>query len=286
MDEDKYKAVWLSYSSLSDFTACPRAYYFANVYKNPLSGKKIAIINPWLSLGQAVHSTLESLSTLPLEDRFEKSLTLRFEEDWKKVTGKQGGFLSEEQEKSFKERGIQMIAKVEENPGPLLNKAIKTKEDLPNYWFSKEEGMVLCGKIDWLEYLEEEDAVHIIDFKTGRRTEAEGSLQLPIYYLLTTNIQSRPVKKMSYWYLDESNPLDLESVNLPDVKNAEKEIMEIAKRIKLARQLNHFKCATDEKNGCIHCAPYEAIIKGKGEFAGINIYNREVYLLSSEATSL
>lgn len=286
MDEDKYKAVWISYSSLSDFTACPRAYYFANIFKNPRSGKKIALINPWLSLGQAVHGTLESLSILPVEERFTHSLMNRFEEEWKKITGKQGGFMSDEQEKTFKDRGMQMIAKVEKNPGPLLNKAIKTKEDLPHYWFSREEGIILCGKIDWMEYLESDDAVHIIDFKTGRRTEADGSLQLPIYYLLATHIQSRPVKKMSYWYLDDNNPLDLVSVDLPDVEKSEKDIMKIASRVKLARQLNHFKCPVDEKNGCVHCAPFEAITKGKGEFAGINIYNREVYILTNEATSL
>jgi len=286
MDEDKYKAVWVSYSSLGDFTACPRAYYFANIYKNPKSGKKIAIINPWLSLGQAVHAVLESLSLLPVEERFSKPLDEKFEMEWNKITGKQGGFTSEDQEQKFKERGISMIKRVEQDPGPLLRKAIKTKEDLPNYWISKEEGIILCGKIDWLEYLEDEDAVHIIDFKTGRRTEEEGSLQLPIYYLLASHIQSRPVKKMSYWYLDESNPLDLVTVDMPNVVKAEKDIMQIAMRIKLARKLNHFKCSTDEKEGCIHCAPYEAIIKGKGEFAGINIYNREVYLLNQSAVSL
>ncbi len=286
MDEDKYKAVWISYSSMSDFSACPRAYYFANIYKNPRSGKKIALINPWLSLGQAVHGTLESLSTLPVGERFTQPLMDRFEEEWKKITGKQGGFSSEEQEKTFKDRGQQMVTKVENNPGPLLNKAIKTKDDLPHYWFSREEGIILCGKIDWMEYLESDDAVHIIDFKTGRRTEADGSLQLPIYYLLATNIQTRPVKKMSYWYLDDGNPLDLVNVDLPDPKKSESDIMKIATRIKLARQLNHFKCPVDEKNGCVHCAPYEAITKGKGEFAGINIYNREVYILTSEATSL
>lgn len=286
MDEDKYKAVWISYSSLSDFTSCPRAYYLANIYKNPRSGKKIAIINAFLSLGQAVHATLESLSVLPVEERFNKPLGARFEEEWKKVTGKQGGFKSEAQEEEFKARGLQMIAKVEQNPGPLLNKAIKPKDDLPNYWLSKEEGIILCGKIDWMEYLESDDAVHIIDFKTGRRTESEGSLQLPIYYLLATNIQNRPIKKMSYWYLDDGNPLDLVSVQLPDAAQSEKEIMQIASRIKLARKLNHFKCPIDEKNGCRHCAPFEAIVKGRGEFAGINIYNREVYLLSDEATSL
>ncbi len=286
MDQDKYSAVWISHSSLSDFLACPRAYYFANIYKNPKSGKKITIINPFLSLGQVVHSVVESLSLLPAEERFAKPLSQRFEEDWKKVSGKKGGFTSQQQEKDFKARGITMLARVEEDPGPLLRKAVKIKEELPHYWFSKDDGIILCGKIDWIEYLEEEKAVHIIDFKTGRRTESEGSLQLPIYYLLATNTQSFPVKKMSYWYLDAENPEDFVDVQLPDEKSAIAEIMQIAQRVKLARKLNHFKCSTDEKAGCRHCAPYDAIVKGHGEFAGINIYNKEAYILTDEAKSL
>lgn len=286
MDDDKYTALWISYSSLGDFVACPRAYYYANVYKNPKSGRKIALINPWLSLGQAVHATLESLSVLPVEERFSQSLSVRFDKEWEKVSGTKGGFRSSEQNEEFKSRGRQMVKKVEENPGPLCNKAIKIKEDLPHYWFSKEENIILCGKIDWMEYVEQDDAVRIIDFKTGRRTEREDSMQMPIYYLLASHVQSKPVVKMSYWYLDDENPLDIVDVSMPDASATEKHIMQIAQRIILARKLNHFKCATDEKNGCVHCAPYELIVKGGGVFAGINQYNREVYVLSDEAKSL
>ena len=44
---DKYSAVWISHSSISDFIACPKAYFYANVYKNPRSGKKITIEAPY-----------------------------------------------------------------------------------------------------------------------------------------------------------------------------------------------------------------------------------------------
>ncbi|KXK09827.1 MAG: PD-(D/E)XK nuclease superfamily protein [Microgenomates bacterium OLB23] len=240
MDEDKFKAVWISYSSLSDFAKCPRAYYLNNLYKNPKSGKKIALTNPFLSLGQAVHATLESLSVLPVEERFTKPLTNQFDDQWKKVSGKQGGFVSVDQEAMFKERGRLMIEKVNASPGPLQNKAIKPKDDLPHYWLSKEEGIILCGKIDWMEYLERDDAIHIIDFKTGRRTEPEGSLQLPIYYLLATNTQSRPVHKMSYWYLDDGVASDIVGQELPNSQQAEKDIMTVALRIKLARKTESF----------------------------------------------
>ena len=61
---------------------------------------------------------------------------------------------------------------IEENPGPLRNLAVKIKSDLPSYWLSEEDNIMLCGKIDWLEYLKEEDAIHIIDFKTGKKGKA------------------------------------------------------------------------------------------------------------------
>ena len=44
--KDKYKAIWVSHSSISDYLNCPRLYYLRNVYKDPQTGKKISIINP------------------------------------------------------------------------------------------------------------------------------------------------------------------------------------------------------------------------------------------------
>lgn len=286
MQEDKYSAIWISHSSLSDFKACPRAYYFANVYKNPKSGRKIALINPWLALGQVVHTVLESLSHLPASERFTTPLAEKFDTEWSAISSRKGGFFSDKQEQDFKERGRAMLAKIEKNPGPLIRKAIKIKDELPHYWFSEDEQIILCGKIDWMEYVEETESVHIIDFKTGKRTESESSLQMPIYYLLASNVQTRPISKTSYWYLDDNNPQDLVEIPLSDAESSEKKIMEVAMRIKLARKLNHFKCAVDEKNGCAHCTPYDLITRGRAEFVGMNLFNREVYVLSDEAKSL
>jgi ATP-dependent helicase/DNAse subunit B len=63
------------------------------------------------------------------------------------------------------------------------------KEDLPHYWLSEDDGIILCGKIDWLQYLPDTDSVHIVDFKTSKNKEKANSLQLPIYLLLVSNTQ-------------------------------------------------------------------------------------------------
>ncbi len=279
MPQDKYKATWVSNSSISDFLTCPRLYYLRNVYKDPQSNHKINIINPSLALGQTVHEVLESLSFLNTEDRFKISLIDNYNDSWKKVSGKLGGFKNADEEQEIKERGIKMLQLVLDNPGPLLNKAIKIKKHdptyLPNYYLSEDENIILCGKIDWLEYIPTDSSVHIIDFKTGKRDESPNSLQLPIYYLLAKNCQELKVSKASYWYLDRNNkPTE---VSLPNTDDAYNIILEIARRIKQLRLRGEYLCV---KNGCFACEPFEAIIKGKAEFVGVGGYNQDLYIIS------
>lgn len=275
MTPDKFKAVWVSHSSISDFVKCPRLYYLRNVYKDPRTGNKFNIVTPPLSLGGAVHEVVESLSVLPTEERFSVSLLQKFDVAWEKVSGKLGGFKDSITEQQYKERGQAMLKKLMENPGVLTDKAIKIKSEsgLPFYWLSEEENIILCGKIDWIHYLTATDSVEIIDFKTGKNEENEDSLQLPIYYLLARNLQKRPVDKVNYWYLDSGKIVQMK---LPDEKDAYEKIFEIAKRMKLGRLINHLKCPTD---GCFACRPFEEILKGNGEKVGLSEYKQDLYIL-------
>lgn len=273
---DKFKATWISHSSASDFLNCPKLYYYRAVYKDPVTRNKFTLMQPPLALGQVVHEVIEGLSVLPVEERFAVSPLKKFEIAWETVTGKMGGFRTKEQEEEYKERGRNMIKRVVDNPGPLLNKAIKIKEELPQYWLSEEEEIMLSGKIDWMEWIEETNSVHIIDFKTSRREEDPDSLQLPIYHLLSVNTQKRNVTKASYWYLEmEDKPKE---VKLPDLAEAERKVMEVAKRMKLARQLGHFKCPQGDE-GCKYCIPLERIAKGQGTKVGQSRYGQDIYIL-------
>lgn len=275
---DKYKSVWVSHSSISDFLTCPRAYFLRNVYKDPNTGNKITVTNPYLSLGQIVHEVIEDLSLLPVDKRLSASLLGKFKTAWKKVSGKIGGFKSKEEESEFFKRGEDMLKRIEDNPGPILRKAVKipTGElNLPNFFLSEEENIILCGKIDWLEYLEDSDAVHIIDFKTGKNEESHDSLQLPIYLLLATHTQKRKVEKASYWYLEKNN--NPTEVKLPNYANSKEDVLNIAKRIKLARQLNHFVCPN---KGCIKCRPLERVLRGEGQKVGVSNTRQDIYVLA------
>ena len=291
MVKDKYNAVWVSHSSIGDFLKCPRLYYLHNVYKSPVTGRKMNIVSPALSLGSAVHEVIEGLASFKVEERPQKlsreSLLDGLEKAWKKVSGKKGGFISEKEEGESKEKAKMMLERVEKNPGHLLEKTIKIKEGnngmSTNFYLSEEDNIILCGKIDWLVYKPESDSVHILDFKTGKNEEKEESLQLPIYQLLLKKMQKRKIDGASYWYLlyDDFPTV----VSLSDEKDSFDKVYSIAKKIKKARDLgaiegyeNIFVCPNG-KEGCFACRPFEKVKRGEGEFVGIGDMRQDIFIV-------
>ncbi len=280
---DKYSAVWVSHSSMGDFLKCPRLYYLHNVYKDPKTNRKMTIISPHMSLGIAVHNVLEGLGNYPSGERMNRDLRAQFEDEWLKVTGKQGGFTSVEQEEEFKMRGKDMINTVIKDPRFLVNKRIKLPQsNMPcNFYLSEDDNIILNGLVDWIEYLPD-DTLHLIDFKTGKREESESSLQLPIYLLLCNALQKRKVSKASYWYLETDKMIEKE---LPDADTAYKDVYAVAIKVKEAREKKEFNCPKGE-GGCMHCQPYEEILKLKNgepssvEYVGIGGFNQDVYIIT------
>ncbi len=277
----KYDAVWVSHSSMGDFLKCPRAYYLHNVYKNPDTGRKITTVNPALSLGSAVHNTLEALKELPVDERLSRDLLADFDKDWEKLaSGKKGGFTSAEEESIAKARGRAMVERVIKHPGPIAKKTVRLKEAKnnmpPNFVLDEKENIILCGLVDWLEYIEADDSVRIIDFKTGKNEEGEDSLQLPIYLLLLNELQKRRVSGAAYWYLDKSDePVE---VSLPDAVGAREKVLAVAHKVKEARVAKKFECPRGLA-GCFACKPFETILRGEAEYIGIAGYGQDAYLI-------
>jgi ATP-dependent helicase/DNAse subunit B len=257
---------------MGDFVKCPRAYFLHNVYKNK-NGRKINITTPAMSLGIAVHAVLEPLAQIKAEQRMSQPLFDLYEKEWKKVTGKRGGFLTQDEENEAKDRGKNMLERVIAHPEPLIKKALRMKEELPWYYLSEKDDLILCGKVDWMQYVPEDDSVHILDFKTGKHDEKGESLQLPIYHLLMHNCQKRKVSGASYWYIDRDD--EPKAVELPNLEDAYKRVYEVAIQVKKARDAKVFECPT---GGCVHCAPFEAILAGKAEYVGVGEYNQDLYI--------
>lgn len=290
---DKYTAVWVSHSSMGDFIKCPRLYYLHNMYKDTKTGHKITLVTPAMSLGVSVHEVLESLGDYPSEERMKRDLLKDFDNAWAKVSGKKGGFTSPEEEEEYRLRGVQMIHAVIEDPKFLVNKRIKLPRETmnPNYFLNEDHNIILNGLVDWIEYLPGTDSLHIVDFKTGKHEEKEGSLQLPIYLLLCNALQKRKVTRASYWYLESGEVIEKE---LPDLVTAERDVLALAMKVKEARVEAKregvekvFVCpngaydAVSKTGGCFGCRPYEMIVaRDDGvEFVGVGGFNQDVYIL-------
>ena len=276
MAADKYTAVWVSHSSMGDFLKCPRAYFLHNVYKDPKTGRKVNMVSPALALGQAVHEVLENLSHFKSEERVKECTLEKLHEAWTKVAGKKGGFTDQAREKEAKARAEAMIQRVIDNPGIILEKAIKLPQELPNYFLSEDENIILCGKIDWLTHVTGDDSLRVLDFKTGKYDENGESLQLPIYQLLLNNIQDRKVSGASYWYLDRDN--EPVSVPLPSLEDSYDRVIEAARKVKSARDSKTFLCPQGER-GCFACQPFEQILKGNAYYVGVGEYNQDLYIV-------
>lgn len=292
MAMDKYSAVWVSHSSMGDFLKCPRSYYLHNVYKDPATGRKMSVVTPHMSLGVAVHNVLEELADYPANERLQRDLRARFEEEWLKVSGIKGGFTSPEQEEEFKMRGKEMINNVIKDPRFLVNKRVKLpKEKMnPNFFLSEDDNIILNGQVDWIEYLPD-NTLHIVDFKTGKNEEKDGSLQLPIYLLLCNRLRPQwKVSKASYWYLETDKMVEKE---LPDVETSYRDVLDVARRVKEARDAGVYHCPKGDfdpetgEGGCSACRPYEKILLFKaGKLTddsvvsvGIGGFNQDLYVV-------
>ncbi len=306
--QDKYKAIWLSHSSMGDYEKCPRLYYLHNIYKDKTTNRKIGIVSPYMSLGIAVHNVVEALRVYKVDERKEKiaNILSDFEIEWQKVTGKKGGFESDEQEAEFKARGIEMLGNVIKDPKMLLHKTIATSsyydgDMLPNYYISPEENIILCGNVDWIEYLDETKSLRVVDFKTGRNEEKEESMQLFIYKLLIEKLGSKwPVTSGAYWYFDnglvvEKNIIDDKKIDEITDKIIKTGIEIRDKRFEWSENANYgrggwqekkdfvqnFKCLSTSAP-CAACAEYEKVFAKdpSAEYMGVDMYGKDSYFIN------
>ncbi len=255
------RTLWISHSALSSFAKCPHLYYLEYEYRNPSTGNRIQITNPYLSLGLAVHQSIEGVLDFPLKERRKISLLDRFSQIFNSYRGLKGGFLFKKKEEEFYKRGLEMIERV--NESSLLDKeALKTTSSFPTLelFSQKELGVraLLVGSIDWIELLPNKTA-HIIDFKTGNSKENKGSLQLPIYAMLGEKNIKEKIGKLSYWYLQHDNsPVEQK---IQEIKQYLHVIKEKTKDIKKAIDNQSFHCDFHKK--CFGCKDYEKIFKGE-----------------------
>jgi len=268
------KTIWISHSAISDFESCPRLYYLRNIYRDHITGKKMQIVSPHLSLGSVVHKAIESLNPLEVEERERISLLDLFERIWKSYGGERGGFKSAKEEEDFKKRGLAMIGKAAGSP-LLKSPTYKMGMKFPKVKLFNDKEIILTGSIDWIEQLEQ--GFHIIDFKTGNKKEKKDSLQLPIYHILAKYSFKIPIKKVSYWYLEtDDEPVTIELNNLSSYASL---IKNKAVKIYDAIANNKLSCNSSYRR-CFHCAKYDKVLSGKAKYIGLDEESdRDLYFI-------
>ncbi len=272
---DSRKNLWISHSAINNFNNCARLYYFASIYRNPKTGNRVQIVNPYLSLGSAVHEAIDEVIDLSPSKRINSSLVKHFGKIWKNYEGKKGGFFSKKQEDEFRKRGLKMIKKVEGSE-MLSKRSLKKEKDLPR--MSLSEGVDLVGSFDWIEVLPDE-SLHIIDFKTGKSQESNKSLQLPIYQILAKNNYGKKVKKLSYWYLEKDYEPKVKQMK--SIDDALIEIKHKAEEIKKSIEKSNFSCSSGYPR-CFWCRKYESIVSGKAELIGTDEkMQKDLYYLTN-----
>ncbi len=272
---DSRKTLWISHSAINNFNNCTRLYYFASIYRNPKTGNRVQIVNPYLSLGSAVHEAIDEVIDFSPSKRVNSSLVKRFEKVWKDYEGKKGGFFSKKQEDEFKKRGLKMVKKVEGSE-MLSKKSLKKEKELPRMKLF--EGVDLVGNFDWIEVLPD-GSLHIIDFKTGRSQESSKSLQLPIYHILAKNNYGKKIKKLSYWYLEKDREPKIKQIK--GVDEALIEIKKKAEEIKKSIKESDFSCSSRYPR-CFWCRKYESIVSGKAELIGTDEkIQKDLYYLTN-----
>lgn len=263
-------AIYISYTSLSDFLKCPRSYYLKNIYRDSKTGFRLQVASPYLSLGSTVHDAIKWF--LDLKGQLTKGqLEEKYRNLWLKYRGKKGGFESREQEGDFGKRGLKMLDNFFANAAKL--EKVTHHVDFPK--LNLFEDVILMGNFDFVGE-KADGSLHVCDFKTGANDEKD-PIQLYIYAILAEANLGKPVSSASFWYLDrEDKPRD---IVLDPLEPKLEWLKEKATELKKAIEEGMWVCIKGEQL-CRDCRDYQVIIDGKGEFQFTDYrYKKDVYYL-------
>lgn len=176
---------------LTMYKTCPQQYkftyvdYLADEYKTP---------KPYLTMGAHVHNSLKDFyEQVSPGQRTYEVLEQILRKRWKE---NRQGFINVDDEKDWGLKALQMLKLYVHK-----NDVKKNPVMLENYYATDlTEDIKVLGRIDRVD--QDEDGLHVIDYKTGKFDEAEVSdEQLAMYAMIIRANQTVPVYKASYLYL-------------------------------------------------------------------------------------
>lgn len=201
MQQNSPKPFKASNYKLKMYERCPRLYFFEYLDEDiaPIK-KQIKQKRPPLEVGNLVHDILFKYYKVPQAQRSAATLLGQLKSAWPRPFGSDWGFANLEEERMWYQDTVAMLKMFYEKqqndehlfyvPDPYSR---ELTIDIP-----LEQGLMLTGRVDRID--EEGDALHVVDYKTGK-SEDDDEFQVMTYVLLAKQKFGREVTKASYFYL-------------------------------------------------------------------------------------
>lgn len=153
-------------------------------------------------LGALIHATLHDFfAYVPPHDRDVERLICLLDEKWQNLAFRMG---SPAERKAWRERAEELLRRFSHQHDleaqPLALEAY--------YEAPIADGVALVGRVDRVDE-EPDGSLHIIDYKTGARPPEVDAQQLRLYAIILGRRLSRPLRRASYFYLDDGEVFSL-----------------------------------------------------------------------------
>ncbi|MFH1643411.1 MAG: PD-(D/E)XK nuclease family protein [Patescibacteria group bacterium] len=254
-----------SFSKLNLFDSCPKKYYF-NYLDPEIAPRKKEFFKPrdYKTKGQAVHGALTLFYHLPKKERTFDSLKDCLKQSWYSEIDmyqepplmEGGGFTSLNHERRSYVESLLLLKHFfdfEDIDPPLFYMPTK---DIKNSFCDYQEMIKpvneyfsISGKFDRIDELAD-GTLRIIDFKTNKNGKANQD-QLIFYKLLAELNFKKPVKLVSFYYLNQAEIVDMDvsKTGTERIKN------DIIKQIAKINKEKDFK--PNFSGLCHHCDFFE-----------------------------
>lgn len=156
-----------------------------------------ARLRPQDTAGSLVHRVLcDFFSKVPPDQRTTERLTDLFEAGWAALSPR---YLRMAGVEKLRESTVQQLGLFSETH----DLSIQPIAVEPYFQMEVAPGVTVFGRVDRIDE-ESDGSLHLIDYKTGSHEDEVDARQLRLYAIMTEASLGKPVKRLSFWYLDDN----------------------------------------------------------------------------------
>ncbi|MCD4655888.1 PD-(D/E)XK nuclease family protein, partial [bacterium] len=237
----------LSYSKMSLFERCPRAYH--KLYHERISPKP----QPFFSFGSCIHAIMEDFYDPGSRERptWERMLSI-MDEQWRHF---RVGYRNIEEEERYRQQGRHQLEL-------FFNRFVKGQKFKPAYFIEKYfelpigDDSIMTGFIDRIDKLSKGGYI-VLDYKTEPTDRTQESvdkdLQLTLYYWASRDFLDLDIRQLGLFMMSHDKLTT--TTRTPDaIPELMKRVIDVTKQIRseseFAPQINKYCLSCDHLSGC------------------------------------